>query len=105
MPLTQMEFTYLGTEGIVHQFGYVFEIALNLSLPLIVVALLAEVTLALLSRTVPQINVLILGMPLKILLSIVFLYLFLPVLYNSIEKVFPEMLRYLQEFIQSVGLS
>lgn len=73
IPLTQMEFTYLGTEGIVHLFGYVFEIALNLSFPLIVVALLAEVTLALLSRTVPQINVLILGMPLKILLSIVFI--------------------------------
>lgn len=104
IPVTQTDFPYMGIEGIVKLFGYVFEIALNLAFPLIVVALLAEVTLALLSRTVPQINVLILGMPLKILLSVGFMFFFLPILYNSIADVFPEMIRYLQEFIYSISL-
>lgn len=103
VPVTQFELPYLGTEGIVRIFGYVFEIALNLAFPLIVVALLAEVVLALLSRTVPQINVLILGMPLKILLSIIFLFFFLPVLFENIGGIFPEMLNYLEEFIQSIS--
>lgn len=103
VPVTQTSFPYMGIDGIVQLFGYIFEIALNLAFPLIVVALLAEITLALLSRTVPQINVLILGMPLKILLSIGFLFFFLPFLYDSISGVFPEMIRYLQEFIQSIA--
>lgn len=103
VPVTQLSFPYLGIEGIVKIFGYVFEIALNLAFPLIIVALLAEIVLALLSRTVPQINVLILGMPFKILLSVIFIFFFLPFLYESISKVFPEMLRYLQEFIQSLA--
>lgn len=103
IPVTQLSFPYLGIEGIVKTFGYVFEIALNLAFPLIIIALLAEIILALLSRTVPQINVLILGMPFKILLSVIFIFFFLPFLYESISKVFPEMLRYLQEFIQSLA--
>lgn len=103
VPITQFNFPYLGTEGIVQIFVYVFEIALSLAFPLIVVSLLAEIVLALLSRTVPQINVLILGMPLKILLSIIFLFFFLPFLFENIEGIFPEMLQILEEFIHSIA--
>lgn len=103
IPINQMEFSYLGVDGIVELFGYVFEIALNLAFPMIVVALMAEITLALLSRTVPQINVLILGMPLKILLSIGFIFFFLPFLFDGIGDVFSEMVTALEEFIQSIA--
>ena len=103
LPVTQLSFSHMGVEGIVRTFSYVFEIALNLAFPLIIVALLAEIILALLSRTVPQINVLILGMPFKILLSVIFLFFFLPFLHEGISKVFPDMLKYLQEFIQSLA--
>lgn len=103
IPVTQLSFPYIGVEGIVRTFSYVFEIALNLAIPLVIVALLAEIILALLSRTVPQINVLILGMPFKVLLSVVFLFFFLPFLYESISNVFPDMLKYLLEFIQSIA--
>lgn len=103
VPPGQLTIPNFAIEGIIHLFSYVFEIALNLAFPLIVVALLAEVVLALLSRTVPQINVLILGIPLKILISIIFLYLFLPILFDNIADVFPEMLQYIQDFIQSIA--
>lgn len=101
IPLGQVEFSHFGIGGIVELFGYVFKIGVHLALPLVTVALISEIVLALLSRTIPQINVLILGMPLKILVSIVFIYFFLPVLFDNIEKVLPEMLRYMNEFIHS----
>lgn len=101
IPLGQVEFAHFGIGGIVELFGYVFKIGVHLALPLVTVALISEIVLALLSRTIPQINVLILGMPLKILVSIVFIYFFLPVLFDNIEKVLPEMLRYMNEFIHS----
>lgn len=103
IPLGDMELAYLGIEGIVQLFGHVFELASNLAFPLITVALLSEVILALLSRTIPQINVLILGMPLKILLSVLFIYSFLPILFDNIAEVFPEMLKYFKEFIFSLS--
>lgn len=101
IPISQLSFSHMGMEGIVELFSYVFEIGVNLALPLITVALISEIVLALLSRTIPQINVLILGMPLKILASILFMYFFLPVLFENIEKILPEMLRYMEEFIHS----
>lgn len=101
IPLTQIEFTYFGLDGIVYLFSYVFEIGLNLAFPLVIVALFSEVILALLSRTIPQINVLILGMPLKILVSIIFFFFFLPILFENIADVLPEMLKYLEQFIYS----
>lgn len=103
IPITQLSLTYFGLEGIVRIFVDVFEIALKLAFPLIFIALLSEVVLALLSRTVPQINVLILGMPMKILLSLIFMYFFLPILYENIMDIFPEMLKVLQEFIVSLS--
>lgn len=103
VPLTQMSFSHFGTEGMLKLFGYVFEIALNLAFPLIIVALLSEVVLALLSRTVPQINVLILGMPLKILVSLVLFFFFLPNLIESIGGIMPEMVKYINEFLRSLS--
>lgn len=102
IPLNQLAFAHYGVEGIVKLFGYAFEIGANLAFPLVAVALISEIILALLSRTIPQINVLILGMPLKILGSIVFMYFFLPVLFENIESILPEMLRYIEEFIHSM---
>lgn len=101
--ILQVEFPHIGVEGFVRIFVQMFEVALNLAFPLIVIALSSEIVLALLSRTVPQINVLILGMPMKILLSVIFMYIFLPLLGENITSLFPQMIETLNDFIQSIG--
>ncbi|WP_172672509.1 flagellar biosynthetic protein FliR [Jeotgalibaca dankookensis] len=93
----------LDVSGILTVFTSVFEIALNLAAPLIIVALLTEILLGILSRTVPQINVLILSMPLKVLVVVFFLLAFLPTLFRTISMVMPDMIRYTNEFIYSLG--
>ncbi|WP_208558978.1 flagellar biosynthetic protein FliR [Marinilactibacillus kalidii] len=103
VPLEQTNFTQFGVEGIVKLFSYIFEVAINLAIPFVIVALLSELTLALISRTVPQINVLVLGIPMKILLSLVFMFFFLPMLMENISGVFPEMIKYMNEFLQSLS--
>lgn len=103
LPLDHIAFTHFGTEGMVRLFAQVFEIALNLAIPLIIVAVLSELTLALVSRTVPQINVLILGMPMKTLVSLIFMFFFLSTLMKDIGDIFPEMIRYMNEFIRSLS--
>ena len=80
-----------------------FEIALNLSAPLDIVALLTEVVLGVLSRTVPQINVLMLSMPLKILVSMSLMLVLLPNLMDSMTEMLPLMVKYMTEFIQSLS--
>lgn len=92
-----------GVKGIVTLFSMMFEIALNLSAPIVIVALLTEVVLGVLSRTVPQINVLMLSMPLKILVSMSLMLVLLPNLMDSMTEMLPLMVKYMTEFIQSLS--
>lgn len=103
IPINQTTFAHFGIEGMVTLFGHVFGLAFQLAVPLIIVALLSEVVLALLSRTVPQINVLILGMPLKVLVSLVFFMLFLNPLIRNIGNVLPEMVDTMTHFLKSLS--
>lgn len=105
IPIMELDFTHFGTEGMLKVFVYVFELALNLAFPLMIVALLSEVILALLSRTVPQINVLILGMPMKILVSMIVFFFFLPILVDRITDLFPEMLKFINQFVDSMFMT
>lgn len=101
-PLDQLEFSHIGMEGIITLFGQLFSTAIQLAIPLIIVALLSELTLALISRTVPQINVLILGMPMKTLSSLIFMFFFLPLLMRNIGDLFPDMIKYMNEWVYSL---
>ena len=92
-----------GVKGIVTLFSQMFEIALNLSAPLVIAALLTEIVLGVLSRTVPQINVLMLSMPLKILVSMTLMLFLLPSLMDRMTDILPLMVKYMTEFIQSLS--
>ncbi|OJF90888.1 flagellar biosynthetic protein FliR [Alkalibacterium sp. 20] len=98
-PLEQLSFSHFGMEGMIHLFSHMFATAVQLAIPLIIVAILSELTLALISRTVPQINVLILGMPMKIVVSLVFMFFFLSLLMRNIGDVFPDMIKYMNEWL------
>lgn len=101
-PLSQLNFTHIGMDGMVQLFGQLFATAIQLAVPLIIVALLSELTLALISRTVPQINVLILGMPMKTLVSLIFMFFFLSTLMRNIGDLFPDMIKYMNEWLYSL---
>lgn len=68
----------------------VFEIAMQLSLPIFGAVLLAEVGLGFVARTVPQMNVFILGIPIKICMGLLILLTLLPmsveVMHTRVER-------------------
>ncbi|GAA0362025.1 hypothetical protein GCM10008932_13310 [Alkalibacterium iburiense] len=101
-PLNVFQFSHIGMDGIVRLFGQLFATGIQLAVPLIIVALLSELTLALISRTVPQINVLILGMPMKTLVSLIFFFFFLSTLMRNIGDLFPDMIKYMNEWLYSL---
>lgn len=102
IPIESTNLGGFGVEGMVKLYSIVFETAINLAAPLMIVALFTEVVLGLISRTVPQINVLILGMPLKIIASFIFVLLLLPTISSSIQNILPMMIKYINEFVQSM---
>ena len=102
VPISSTDLGNFGVEGMMKLLGIIFELAFNIAVPMMIVALLTEVILGLISRSVPQINVLILGMPLKIVASFVLMLVLLPTLIKNIQTTLPLMVKYMNEFIQSL---
>ncbi|MDT2815865.1 flagellar biosynthetic protein FliR [Vagococcus carniphilus] len=102
VPITEAVLKGTTVDGIILLFVEVFKIAVLLAAPVVLVALVTDCVLGIISRSVPQINVLMLGMPMKILISFLFMLLFLPNLIQSISNVFPTIDRYMKEFIDAL---
>lgn len=64
------------------------ELAVKVAMPLALVLLLVELSVALVSRAIPQVNVFFLGLPIKILVGIALIAFALPSLLNGIAGVF-----------------
>ena len=103
MPLTMLNLASFNVEGIVVLFSNVFELALNLAAPIIIVVLITDVVLGVISRTVPQIDVLMLGMPLKAMVGFLITMSTLSYLMNSITDIIEVMPRYMYKFMQMFG--
>lgn len=61
-----------------------FTIGFRIALPVILVLLMTDIVLGLISRTVPQLNVMILGLPVKVLFGFSIIMLILPGIVNQI---------------------
>jgi flagellar biosynthetic protein FliR len=79
-----------------------FKLALRMVIPFYCSILLADVGLGFLARTVPQMNIFVLGLPLKIGLGFFILWIILPlivdVLYENFEKYFEFALKSITAF-------
>lgn len=73
-----------------------FIIGLKIAIPIVLIIIIADVCMGLVSRSVPQLNVMILGMPLKILVGFLCIIIAMPILVKFIISAFnliPEIFR------------
>ncbi|MBM7708069.1 flagellar biosynthetic protein FliR [Enterococcus lemanii] len=89
-------------EGVIKLFALVFEMALHLSAPLVVSAIIIDLLLGMLSRSIPQINVLMMGMPMKTSISFIMFLLILPNTLEFLTKIIPKSIQYMNEFIKAI---
>ncbi len=89
----------LGAAVIVAQFGAMFLYAIAVAAPVVFIVLLIDVVLAVVSRTMPQVNVFVVGMPLKIFVGLVVLALSLQYLTPAFKRVFETLFTYWQTLL------
>jgi len=78
-------------EYLIQMTGKVFSLGLQIGAPIIITLFLVEISLGMLSRMVPQINVFVEGMPLKIMITIAMLSFTLSLLVPLIGSLFKGM--------------
>ena len=76
-----------------------FLIALTIALPIIASAMVAEVALGILVRTTPQMNIFVVGIPLKVVLGLLMLAVLAPLFMNYTNVVFERMYLMINEVI------
>jgi flagellar biosynthetic protein FliR len=77
-------------EILIHFSGQIFVTGIKIGAPIITVLLLTSVSFGLIARTVPQMNIFIVAMPLKIAVGMLFIALSLPFLTSYLNHLFSD---------------
>lgn len=84
----------LHLEAVAAQFGVMFTLGLALAAPALFAVLLLDLAFALLSRTMPQMNVFIIAIPFKVALGLAVLAVALPQLAGTMHKAYASVFRF-----------
>lgn len=85
---------------IVNTFANIFAIGFKIGLPIIAALFITDIILGILARTVPQMNVFVVGMPAKLLAGFLLLTIIISVYFAQIEVFFEKMFEALWELIR-----
>ncbi|MCL2084607.1 MAG: flagellar biosynthetic protein FliR [Oscillospiraceae bacterium] len=80
-------------------FAETFLLALNVAMPMLASAMVAEVALGILVRTTPQMNIFVVGMPLKVILGLLMLAVVTPIFMRYTNVIFDRMYLFIGEVI------
>ncbi len=79
--------------GIMNIFFWIFTLAVQIALPVVTTILMVDLTLGLISKTVPQLHVFMVGLPLKIGVGLFALVLVIPLMTGVFENIFGQMVK------------
>lgn len=88
---------------VVLSFVQMFITAFQMSIPVVASLFLVDVALGIIARTVPQVNVFVVGLPLKIFISFFALLISFSVLFVMIDHLFEEMFDAMRTLIRLTG--
>lgn len=90
-------------EYVVKAFSQSFVIALQMSLPVVGSVFLVDVALGILARTVPQINVFVVGIPVKIVAGLLVLFVVIGMMMYVVSRLFEFLLITMRNLMQLIG--
>ena len=103
VPLGTATLTNAGVKGVVLLTGKTLALAFNVAAPLIIAVMVIDIVLGILSRSVPQMNVLMLSLSLKSTVGMLIFLIMLPNVMELLGKMIPRSYEYLLEFLRSLG--
>jgi len=88
---------------IIDTFNHMFTIAFQMAIPIVGTLFLVDVALGIIARAVPQLNVFVVGLPLKILVSFMAIFIFLSFYFAVVENLFATMFSAMRQLMQLFG--
>lgn len=91
------------TEYVVKTFNSVFIIAFQMSIPVVATLFLVDVALGIVARTVPQLNIFVVGFPIKIAVSFLVLFIVLGAMMTVMQQMFELMVYTMRDLMKIIG--
>src|SRR5690625_4200881 len=88
---------------VIKTFNTMFIIACQISIPIVVCLFLVDVALGMIARTVPQLNVFVVGLPIKIFVSFVVILIFLSLYIALVRMLFSTMFEVMSNLMSLFG--
>ncbi|WLD95168.1 flagellar biosynthetic protein FliR [Alkalihalobacillus sp. AL-G] len=88
---------------VVETVSRMFYIAFQIAIPVVGCLFLVDLALGIISRTVPQVNVFIVGLPLKIGVSFIIILLITPMIFQLVQDLYVEMLTSMRKMMNLIG--
>lgn len=85
---------------IVNAFVEFFALGLKIAIPVVLIILITDIVLGIIGRTVPNLNLMILGLPIKILVGLLSFTLVLPFIFNLMVNSFGSLQEVLKSFFK-----
>ena len=103
LPINSFVFNDALFNNMLRIFYETFAIGFKISIPVIAASLLAEIALGILAKTVPQMNVFVVGMPLKVGVGLITLFAMMPIFVSTMDVTFDKMYNYIYLIIKSMA--
>ena len=105
VPIGKFILSPKSTTVILEVFIKYFAIGLRIAVPIVFIILITDLTMGLIARTVPQLNVMILGLPIKIVLGLTCLSLALPIIAKEIIANFDGLTHIFKQIYQVIPIA
>ncbi len=102
IPLGFFHINPLMLDQLIQIITFTFIIGFKMAAPVVITLFMANILLGILARTMPQMNVFIVGLPLKILLGLIILLLIFPLYIPIFENLFDRMFEALNQFLNII---
>ncbi|MGE5381129.1 MAG: flagellar biosynthetic protein FliR [Methylocystaceae bacterium] len=103
LPILAMHLNHGFVEFFIHLLGQMFILAIKISIPLVAAMFVADVAMGFMSRTVPQMNIFVVGLPVKIAGGLIMLLMFMPVYIWLTQVMFENWIPYLDQAVYLLG--
>jgi len=90
-------------EFVVQSFALMFMIAFQMAIPVVGSLFLVDVALGIVARTVPQLNIFVVGFPIKIAVSLMVIFIVLGVMFGVVQNLFETLVSVMRTVMEYMG--
>ncbi|SPU11604.1 flagellar biosynthetic protein FliR [Niallia circulans] len=90
-------------EFLIKTFSLMFMIAFQMSIPIVGSIFLVDVGLGIVARTVPQLNIFVVGVPIKIIAGLIILFIVMGVLMTTVSHLFSSIVTTMRGMMNIIG--